>query len=108
MIIANSFFFLTAGNENGVFRLDKLTGTLYLMKRIDREKISSYTLNIEAVNNITDYSVLRPRNRRGADASVTTVTIVVIDRNDEKPQFTQKEYYGCKCIFLCTFTEESL
>lgn len=89
------YYQILSGNEGGEFELNQRTGALKLKKAIDRERVDSYTLNIEAVNNVTDYSVMRPRNRRNVDASVTKVKVIVSDMDDEKPTFLQKEYYGC-------------
>lgn len=89
------FYYILSGNDDGVFKLDVSTGSLYLMKKIDREIVSSYTLVIEAVNNITEFNFIRQLSKSDTDISITTVNILVTDRNDEKPEFTQKEYFGC-------------
>lgn len=87
---------LLGGNEKGYFRLIPETGDLILTKRLDREEQSVYLLDIQATNNISDYTVIRSRRRRAMDPSIATWRIQIKNANDVRPDFTQNLYHGCK------------
>ncbi|KAL3876984.1 hypothetical protein ACJMK2_034754 [Sinanodonta woodiana] len=89
------YYFIIAGNDANVFQLNTSTGYIFLNKALDRESKSVYYLDIQASNNIPDYTVIRERTRRATDASIVTVKIIVGDINDEAPVFTQMNYTGC-------------
>lgn len=87
---------LQGGNEKGYFRLIPETGDLILTKRLDREEQSVYLLDIQATNNLSDYTVIRSRRRRAMDPSIATWRIQIKNANDVRPDFTQNLYHGCK------------
>ena len=67
-----------------VFRIDPKTGVISTRLKLDREKESKHTIVVEA----TDQGP--PGERLSAS---TSVTITVLDENDNYPQFTEKTYY---------------
>lgn len=69
-------FAISAGNKRDTFYIDPLTGILYLRKSLDYEEQIRYTLNITCSDGG------HPRL-----SSVTSVTIEVIDTNDNPPVF---------------------
>nr|XP_034314660.1 cadherin-87A isoform X2 [Crassostrea gigas] len=89
------FYYIISGNEKGYFRLIPETGDLILTKRLDREEQSVYLLDIQATNNISDYTVIRSRRRRAMDPSIATWRIQIKNANDVRPDFTQNLYHGC-------------
>ena len=92
------------GNEKGYFRLIPETGDLILVKRLDREQQSVYLLDIQATNNISDYTVIRNRRRRALDPSIATWRIQIKNANDVRPDFTQNLYHGCEYILLVQYS----
>ncbi|EZA55620.1 Cadherin-related tumor suppressor [Ooceraea biroi] len=69
-------FAISAGNRRDTFYIDPLTGVLYLRKPLDYEELERYTLNI------TCNDGGHPRL-----SSVTSLSIEVIDTNDNPPVF---------------------
>ncbi|KRZ80520.1 Protocadherin Fat 1 [Trichinella papuae] len=79
------------------FALDFVTGELSLQKPLDREQVDQYTIRLKAVDherNVTEFA---------------SVTIVILDINDNWPQFDQSTYsaslpedspIGCSVIQL--------
>ena len=67
-----------------VFRIDPQTGVVSTRLRLDREGRAEHSLVVEA----TDQGP--PGERLSAE---TTVTIRVLDENDNYPQFTEKTYH---------------
>ncbi|XP_054751092.2 cadherin EGF LAG seven-pass G-type receptor 2-like [Lytechinus pictus] len=80
---ADVHFSLTHGNFENRFRIDSLNGYISLQNGLDFETTRSYRLSIRAQD-----SGNPPRE------NTTTVTVTVIDVNDNKPQFTQNVYQG--------------
>ncbi|KAK3593636.1 hypothetical protein CHS0354_025527 [Potamilus streckersoni] len=89
------YYFIIAGNDDNIFQLNPTNGSLFLNKALDRESKSIYYLDVQASNNIPDYTVIRERTRRATDASIVRVKISVGDINDVAPVFTQVNYTGC-------------
>ncbi|KYN09067.1 Cadherin-related tumor suppressor [Trachymyrmex cornetzi] len=69
-------FAISAGNKRDTFYIDPLTGILYLRKPLDYEEQIRYTLNITCSDGG------HPRL-----SSVTSLTVEVIDTNDNPPVF---------------------
>ena len=67
-----------------VFRIDPKSGVISTRLKLDREAEQTHTIVVEA----TDQGP--PAERLSAS---TTVTITVLDENDNYPQFSQKTYY---------------
>ncbi|XP_060081087.1 cadherin-87A-like [Ylistrum balloti] len=88
-------YYIISGNEDNSFFLNKTTGELFLANPLDRETKSIYFLDVQATNNVSDYSVITNRRRRATDPSIVTVKILVGDTNDAKPTFTKVLYSGC-------------
>ncbi|XP_072181687.1 cadherin EGF LAG seven-pass G-type receptor 2-like [Diadema setosum] len=80
---AEVHYSLTYGNFEGRFRIDSNNGYLSLQNALDFETARSYRLTIRAQD-----SGNPPRE------NTTTVTVTVIDVNDNGPQFTQNVYQG--------------
>ncbi|KAL0131096.1 hypothetical protein PUN28_002587 [Cardiocondyla obscurior] len=69
-------FSISAGNKRDTFFIDPLTGILYLKKPLDYEELVRYTLNVTCSDGG------HPRL-----SSVTSLTVEVIDTNDNPPVF---------------------
>lgn len=69
-------FAISAGNRRDTFYIDPLTGTLYLRKPLDYEELQLYTLNVTCSD--SGHPKL---------SSVTSLTVEVIDTNDNPPVF---------------------
>ncbi|XP_043918442.1 protocadherin Fat 1 [Protopterus annectens] len=69
------------GNQGDAFTIDAVKGDVKVAKHLDREKISGYTLTIQAAD-----SGNPPRS------NTTTVNIDVSDINDNPPTFSQANY----------------
>lgn len=69
---------IVSGNIANKFQIDSETGEVTLVRKLDREDVSSYTLTITASD---DYNV-----------SNTTLIIDVLDANDNAPQPVMTEY----------------
>nr|XP_057944744.1 cadherin-15 [Doryrhamphus excisus] len=65
------------------FEIDDKTGMIRSKRPLDREKYSSFTLKAFA---------LSPSGQRLENP--TTIEIVVLDQNDNRPAFTQKQFTG--------------
>ncbi|MEQ2280405.1 hypothetical protein AMECASPLE_019453, partial [Ameca splendens] len=66
-----------------LFEIDDKTGVIRSKRPLDREQYSSFTLKAFA---------LSPSGERLENP--TTIEIVVLDQNDNKPVFTQKQFFG--------------
>ena len=71
-----------ADSANGFFSVDSLSGIVVLERPLDREQQSSYTLRVQA----TDQSPGR------ALSSLATISITVLDVNDNPPVFERRDY----------------
>ncbi|XP_066489067.1 protocadherin Fat 1 isoform X4 [Tiliqua scincoides] len=69
------------GNQGSPFTIDPTLGEVKVAKLLDREKISGYTLRVQASDNGNP-----PR------VNTTTVNIDVSDVNDNPPQFSKGNY----------------
>ena len=67
-----------------VFRIDPKTGVITTRLKLDREKVSTHNLVVQAEDQGP------PGERLSAE---TSVTITIEDENDNYPQFTEKTYY---------------
>ncbi|XP_052868798.1 cadherin-related tumor suppressor [Anopheles cruzii] len=73
------FYYIQDGNQDERFSIDDSTGQIMLTQALDRETTPFYRLTVVA----HDASM---QNRLSAS---TTVTIEVLDENDDAPEFTQ-------------------
>uniref|UniRef100_A0A0L8G475 Cadherin domain-containing protein n=1 Tax=Octopus bimaculoides TaxID=37653 RepID=A0A0L8G475_OCTBM len=94
------YYQILSGNSENIFSLNQNTGALALQNPVDRDNISSFSLNIEAMDSLISYDLLTPNHirrleRKWADLNVAHINIEIIDVNDEVPKFSQTEYYGC-------------
>lgn len=80
---ADVHFSLTHGNFENRFRIDSVNGFISLQNSLDFENTRNYRLSIRAQD-----SGNPPRE------NTTTVTVTVVDVNDNSPQFTQNVYQG--------------
>ena len=92
------FYYIIDGNEDKWFSIDKTYGNIYTKQRLDREERDHYVIQVKTTNNpdlvcegsICDIEpVLDPRG----DDSVIMVHIFVDDKNDNLPQFEDKEFF---------------
>uniref|UniRef100_A0A8C5P6Y2 FAT atypical cadherin 1 n=1 Tax=Leptobrachium leishanense TaxID=445787 RepID=A0A8C5P6Y2_9ANUR len=72
---------ITDGNQGNTFLIDPVRGELKVNKLLDREKISGYTLTIQAED-----------NGNPSRLNTTTINIDVSDVNDNPPIFSQENY----------------
>ncbi|XP_036356531.1 cadherin-87A-like isoform X3 [Octopus sinensis] len=94
------YYQILSGNSENIFSLNQITGALSLENPVDRDNISSFSLNIEAMDSLTSYDLITPNHirrleRKWADLNVAHINVEIIDVNDEVPKFSQEEYYGC-------------
>ncbi|XP_063814849.1 cadherin-23 isoform X2 [Pseudophryne corroboree] len=79
---------IVSGNTNSIFALDYISGALTLNGQLDRENplyTSGFILTVKGTELLDD--------RSPSDATVkTTFNILVIDINDNAPQFNSSEY----------------
>ena len=74
---------LNPESPNDAFSIHSRSGSITTRTRLDREKISEYTLIIQAVD-----LGMKP----GALSSTTRIVVTVDDVNDNYPQFSKKNY----------------
>ena len=73
---------IVAGNRDQIFRIDPVTGMLYVAKKLDAETKSRYTLTVSAVDQA---------NAGMRKQSSARVRVAVIDVNDNDPVFEETE-----------------
>nr|XP_002734103.1 PREDICTED: cadherin-23-like [Saccoglossus kowalevskii] len=78
-----SYEIIGDGNNEQIFYIDETEGTIYAIGFIDRESKESYILTVM----VTDHGVL-------SLSSTATVTIDVLDVNDNAPIFSEDGYHG--------------
>ena len=72
---------IVSGNIGSIFNINMLTGDLYVVARLDRERTVDYTLNISAID--------CGQERK---AAFTSIKITVLDVNDNSPVFEKESY----------------
>ncbi|KAK2725567.1 cadherin-related tumor suppressor-like [Artemia franciscana] len=70
---------ISSGDDTSTFRVDRMTGQVYLNKPLDREKITKYLLTITAQDLGESLSL----------SASTTLSIEVLDENDNAPLFKE-------------------
>ena len=75
-------YVITSGNQQGKFKVDTYSGSLYLISALDRESTVQYTLEI------TVCDMGKP-----AKFNSITVEIVLLDINDNVPVFEKEVYH---------------
>uniref|UniRef100_A0A2K5NBY5 FAT atypical cadherin 1 n=1 Tax=Cercocebus atys TaxID=9531 RepID=A0A2K5NBY5_CERAT len=73
---------ISGGNEDSCFMIDMETGMLKILSPLDRETTDKYTLNI------TVYDLGIPQK-----AAWRLLDVVVVDANDNPPEFLQESYF---------------
>uniref|UniRef100_A0A8C5K818 FAT atypical cadherin 1 n=1 Tax=Jaculus jaculus TaxID=51337 RepID=A0A8C5K818_JACJA len=73
---------ISGGNDNSCFTIDMETGMLKILSSLDRETRDRYTLNITA------YDLGIPQR-----AAWHLLDIMVLDANDNPPEFLQESYF---------------
>ncbi|XP_070557832.1 cadherin EGF LAG seven-pass G-type receptor 2-like isoform X8 [Ptychodera flava] len=74
---------VNSDGPNSVFRMDARGGVITTRSRLDRETIDQYSLEVIAVDRGTE---------PGPKTATATVTVDVLDENDNYPQFSQRSY----------------
>ncbi|XP_055053281.2 protocadherin Fat 3a isoform X6 [Misgurnus anguillicaudatus] len=69
------------GNGDRTFRINQYSGVITTQKPLDFETLSSYVLTVSASN-------------MAGQASNATITITILDQNDNAPVFQQLHYHG--------------
>ena len=67
-------FSIFSGNTDDAFKIDRQTGVLTTNKKLDRETVPRYNLNVT----VTDSS---------SQSSSQNLTVIVLDVNDNTPKF---------------------
>ena len=75
-------YFIVGGNFNSSFSIDSVSGQILVQNNIDREAITSFDLEVKA----QDLGMPLQRSAR------TTVSITVLDVNDNRPIFRPSTY----------------
>ncbi|XP_062584769.1 protocadherin Fat 4-like [Saccostrea cucullata] len=73
-------FSIISGNVDNKFRINSFTGNVFIYSALDREATAMYTLNIR----ITDINLSKTAD--------STLTITVLDNNDNAPKFGSSFY----------------
>ncbi|KAE8584551.1 hypothetical protein XENTR_v10021010 [Xenopus tropicalis] len=73
--------YMLGPNAPTIFNLDRRTGILTAVRKLDREKQDRYT-----------FTVIAKDNGNPSLQTNTTVTLSVLDQNDNSPSFTHNEY----------------
>ncbi|TNN58401.1 Neural-cadherin [Liparis tanakae] len=71
---------ITSGNTGGVFDVEPEVGTIFIAQPLDYEQNKRYKLHVLASD--------------GKWEDYATVSVNVVNKNDEAPVFTVNEYYG--------------
>nr|XP_057932731.1 neural-cadherin isoform X2 [Doryrhamphus excisus] len=71
---------ITSGNTGGVFDVEPEVGAIFVAQPLDYERNKRYKLHVLASD--------------GKWEDYTTVSVNVVNKNDEAPVFTVNEYYG--------------
>lgn len=79
----DTFYYIADGNTDGRFAIEGATGQVTLAKQLDRESVAAYQLTVVAHDAAT-------KNQLSAN---TTISIEVLDENDNEPMFTQTNTY---------------
>ncbi|TRY58859.1 hypothetical protein DNTS_034152 [Danionella cerebrum] len=80
-LASQTTYTITSGNKKGAFRLDSQTGDIFVMEPLDYESASQHVLTVKAT--VTGKESL---------SDTATVTIRLLDLNDNSPAFSQKVY----------------
>jgi len=75
------FYTISSGNDGKKFDVDPATGQVVISKALDREEKSRYVLTVTASDGAVVNSL----------SATTTITIDVLDENDNAPVFSQSE-----------------
>lgn len=73
------------------FIVDRLDGTIYANKTLDREEQSSYEIIVKASN---DNNYQQKNDEEDDDYSLAKILILVTDENDNAPVFQTSHYYA--------------
>lgn len=73
------FYSIAGGNNDGRFDVDEATGQIVLIKSLDRESTSRYSLSV----------IAHDAGFSKRLSSSTSVIVEVLDENDNAPEFTQ-------------------
>lgn len=75
---AITYNFASTGNPHNMFSIDKFSGKITLAKPLDHETRAEYMLQVEASDT--------------SHVATTSITVKVVDENDNAPIFTQQAY----------------
>ncbi|KAI5635157.1 cadherin domain-containing protein [Phthorimaea operculella] len=92
------YYHILEGNQDGAFTLGKKNGIIKTNVSFDREKQAEYSFTVYASNSaiLTNGAALLNSidNRTDDQSDITTVTVRILDENDNEPKFQQKIYYA--------------
>ncbi|XP_065199853.1 cadherin-87A [Planococcus citri] len=90
---AKIFYYIIKGNEEGMFKLDRRDGSIYVLGVLDRERNTSHEFYIKATNN-PNYNAAANEIIAKGDPTIAHAVIIVKDENDNAPYFERKVYYA--------------
>ena len=80
------------------FRIDNVTGTIYTIASLDRERKDVYDFTVRALGKDNPRVVSRPNCAPECkDPSVVRVIVSVTDKDDQAPDFGVSTLNACKC-----------
>ena len=71
-------YHIVHGNDEGLFRIDNLTGEIRVNKTLDYDRVAEHQLRIKASD--------------GENTDIEHLSITLLDENDESPIFTHSQY----------------
>lgn len=89
------YYYIIGGDGVGKFVLNKNTGQLTVASTLDSETKNVYFLDVQATNNVSDYSVVTNRRKRALSPDIVRVNINIRNTNDAPPVFEKSSYTGC-------------
>lgn len=98
------YYYLLSETDDSAFYIDKLNGSLYTKKVLDREDVDEYELQIMYNSEPDFYLTSMEQNRilyneSEVSSNVAKVKITILDVNDNGPKFNSSVYYAAvNCI----------
>ncbi|XP_073989842.1 cadherin 87A [Rhodnius prolixus] len=93
---ARVYYYLLGDNEEKLFLVDRIDGTITTNATLDREERDTYDLFVKATNDPDYYSAKDKLDFKELKASetITHIKIHVLDENDNAPIFQNSEYFA--------------
>ncbi|KAK9508052.1 hypothetical protein O3M35_007799 [Rhynocoris fuscipes] len=93
---ARIYYYLLGNNEDKLFIVDRIDGTITTNATLDREERDTYDLFVKATNDPDYYSAKDKLDFKDLKASetITHIKVHVLDENDNAPVFQNNEYFA--------------